>query len=163
MSSSALSPSEAKTGGKNNLPSTELNARPSVKGKFIFVAGEKFYIRGVTYGTFRPDEDENEYDRDKVEHDFRQIAQNGFNSVRTYTVPPRWLLDIAQKNELYVMIGLPWEQHITFLDDKHRVESIRHRVRESVASCARHPAVLCYTLGNEIPSTIVRGSVKCFV
>ena len=25
-----------------------------IKGKFIFVGEEKFYIRGVTYGPFRP-------------------------------------------------------------------------------------------------------------
>ncbi len=30
--------------------------RTVVKGKFIYVGDEKFYIRGVTYGPFRPDE-----------------------------------------------------------------------------------------------------------
>ena len=29
--------------------------RPEVRGKFIFVGEEKLYVRGVTYGTFRPD------------------------------------------------------------------------------------------------------------
>jgi hypothetical protein len=54
------------------------------------------------------------------------------------------------------MVGLPWEEHITFLDDKERVKSIRERVREGVRSCAGHPAILCYTIGNEIPASIVR-------
>lgn len=130
--------------------------RPAVKGKFIFIGDKKFYIHGVTYGTFRPDEEGNEYQPEKVEQDFQQIAANGFNSVRTYTVPPRWLLDKARQYGLYVMIGLPWEQHITFLDEKDRIDSIKERVREKVKSCAGHPAVLCYTIGNEIPSPIVR-------
>ena len=30
-----------------------------------------------------------------VDRDFAMIAANGINAVRTYTVPPRWLLDIA--------------------------------------------------------------------
>ena len=29
--------------------------RPTVRGKFLFVGEEKFFVRGVTYGTFRPD------------------------------------------------------------------------------------------------------------
>ncbi|GAA4452742.1 hypothetical protein GCM10023189_16640 [Nibrella saemangeumensis] len=54
------------------------------------------------------------------------------------------------------MVGLPWEQHITFLDETSRVQDIIHRVQEGVRACAHHPAVLCYTIGNEIPAQIVR-------
>src|SRR5688500_16980888 len=95
----------------------EMARRPSVAGKFLSVAGEKFYVKGATYGTFRPGDDGSEYDPQKVELDFKLLKANGFNSVRTYTVPPRWLLDKALENGLYVMVGLPWEQHIAFLDD----------------------------------------------
>ena len=31
--------------------------RPHVRGKFLWVGDEKLYIKGVTYGTFRPDVD----------------------------------------------------------------------------------------------------------
>src|SRR5438477_4837515 len=41
--------------------------RPRVAGKFLFVGSEKLYVRGVTYGAFRPDEKGNEY------HDLGQI------------------------------------------------------------------------------------------
>ena len=66
------------------------------------------------------------------------------------------MLDIAQKHNLKVLAGLPWEQHITFLDDPQRIRDIENRIRESVASCEQHPAILAYTLGNEIPANIVR-------
>ena len=36
-------------------------ARPCVRGKFLYVGGEKFYVRGVTYGTFRPDASGDEF------------------------------------------------------------------------------------------------------
>src|SRR5206468_1338833 len=80
----------------------------------------------------------------------------GMNAIRTYTVPPRWLLDIAMEHGLRVMIGLPWEQHITFLEDRNLPRQILERVRRNVGACAGHPAILCYAIGNEIPASIVR-------
>ncbi len=143
-------------------------ARPVVKGKFIFVGDEKFYIRGVTYGPFRPDGEGCEYHTPElVEKDFAQMAASGINAVRTYTVPPRWLLDVAQRHGLRVMVGLPWEEHITFLDNKKLARDIERRVRMGVRSCAGHPALLCFTIGNEIPAGIVRwfgrGRIESFL
>jgi len=54
------------------------------------------------------------------------------------------------------MIGLPWEQHVTFLDDRGRTQRIIQDVREAIRQCAGHPAVLCYAVGNEIPASVVR-------
>ncbi len=132
-------------------------SRPKVSGKFLLVDGEKFYVRGVTYGTFCPNETgENFPPAEIIEKDFEMMATFGINSVRTYTVPPKSLLDIAQKYNLKVLAGLPWEQHITFLDDRQRIADIENRIQASVRSCEQHPAILAYTLGNEIPAQIVR-------
>ncbi len=139
-----------------SIPIVE-DVRPRVAGKFIFVGDEKFYIRGVTYGPFHPDENGCEYhDPETVERDFEKMASFGVNAVRTYTVPPRWLLDIAQKHGLRVMVGLPWEEHIAFLEDKKLAKDIEARVRDGVRACAGHSALLCFTIGNEIPASIVR-------
>ncbi|HEX6899182.1 MAG TPA: glycosyltransferase [Thermoanaerobaculia bacterium] len=111
----------------------------------------------MTYGTFRPGPDGQEnHDPAVVERDFAAMAAHGVNAVRVYTVPPRWLLDLALRQGLRVMIGLPWEQHVAFLDSAASAASIEARVRAGVRSCAGHPAVLCYAIGNEIPSSIVR-------
>lgn len=132
-------------------------SRPLAKGKFFFIGDEKLYIRGVTYGTFKPDEYGNEFlNPDVVEYDFDQMTANGINVVRVYTAPPIWLLDIALKYKLYVMIGLPWEQHITFLDNRKTVKSIENRIRTVIQEIAGHPAIFCYVIGNEIPASIVR-------
>jgi cellulose synthase/poly-beta-1,6-N-acetylglucosamine synthase-like glycosyltransferase len=133
------------------------DVRLCVQGKSIFLGEEKLYIRGVTYGPFRPSWDgHNYYNPEVVERDFTQIAANGLNAVRTYTVPPRWLLDIAQRHSIHVMVGLPWEQHLAFLDNRKLVRSIKERVRAGVRACADHPAILCYVIGNEIPAPMVR-------
>ena len=131
--------------------------RPSVEGKFIFAGGKKHYIRGVTYGTFAPNETGDLFpDPERVKSDFAQMSANGINTLRTYTVPPPWLLDEAFSHGLMVMVGVPWEQHVTFLDDKVQIRSIEERVRAGVRACAKHPAILCYAIGNEIPTQIVR-------
>jgi O-antigen biosynthesis protein len=144
--------------GNGHVPGRlALATRPHVRGKFLYVGNRKLYLHGVTYGTFRPDEQGSEYgDERTVERDFEQMSAAGLNAVRTYTVPPSWLLDLAQRHGLYVMVGVPWEQHVAFLDDPGRADSIEQRVREAVRACPGHPAILCYSIGNEIPSPIVR-------
>lgn len=144
---------EVRRASPSNVPAR----RPHVHGKFIFVGDEKFYIRGVTYGPFRPDKRGCEYGTPAmVERDFTQMSSAGINAVRTYTVPPKWLLDIALRYGLHVMVGVSWEQHVTFIDDRAMARSIESKVRDGIRACAGHPAVLCYVVGNEIPAPIAR-------
>ncbi len=133
------------------------SSRPKVLGKFLYVGEEKLYLRGVTYGTFRPGEDGGDYpDWARVESDFTQMAEHGINCVRTYTPPPRYLLDLAACHGLRVLVGLPWEQHVAFLGESAIARSVEQRAREGVRACLGHPAVLGYAIGNEIPASIVR-------
>ncbi|MAG55941.1 MAG: glycosyl transferase [Planctomycetes bacterium] len=126
-------------------------------GKFLFDGDEKVFIKGVTYGPFRPDVEGCEYGSpERVATDFAAMAEIGINAVRTYTPPPRWMLDVAAQNGLRVMVGLPWEQHVAFLDDAAITRRIEAQVARDVRSCAGHPAVFCYAIGNEIPSPIAR-------
>ena len=136
---------------------TAIQNRITVHGKFLYEGKNKFLIKGVTYGTFAPNVTLSQFPSTEIiDQDFALMAKKGINSVRTYTVPPIQLLDIAHKYGLKVMVGLPWEQHITFLDSAERKKDIKRRVHEGVLSCKKHPAVLCYTIGNEIPAPIVR-------
>src|SRR3546814_14863715 len=64
--------------------------RPRVAGKFLFAGREKLWVRGATYGTFRPDETGNEYGQPRaVERDFAAMATSRLHAVRVYSVPPR--------------------------------------------------------------------------
>jgi GT2 family glycosyltransferase len=131
--------------------------RPQAIGKFLFVGGEKFWVRGVTYGTFQPDALGHQFPSpDVVRRDFAAMARAGLNCVRVYTPPPLWLLTLAAWHGLRVMVGLPWEQHIAFLERRADATRILNKLREAVRGCAKHPAILCYAVGNEIPASVVR-------
>lgn len=132
--------------------------RPRVEGKFIFVGDEKLYIKGVTYGAFKPDKDGNEYQNlEIIDRDLAMMAANGINTVRIpHTTPPRSLLDIAHKHNLRVMVGLSAEQYVGYLIDKKDAPDIESIIRAKVRICAGHPALLCYAIGNEIPASIAR-------
>ena len=132
--------------------------RPRVSGKFLYVGNEKLWVRGVTYGAFRPDVHGNEYHNlEIIERDFAQMAASGLNTVRIpHTMPPVSLLDAAQRHGLRVMVGLSAEQYVGYLIDKKDSPDIEAVVRTKVQACAGHPALLCYALGNEIPAPLVR-------
>ncbi len=86
-------------------PVSDFSERPVVRGKFLYVGNEKFWVKGVSYGTFLIGEKgEEQLDREVVRRDFALMAEHGFNVVRVHTGPPRWLLDQAQENGLRVMV-----------------------------------------------------------
>ena len=122
----------------------------------MLVGTEKFHVRGFTYGTFRGPGESHFPAPERVEEDFAAMAAAGVNSVRTYVPPPAWLLDVALTHGIRVMVGFAWEQHVAFLDDPQRAERIAARLGEEVRALGAHPAILCYSIGNEIPSPIVR-------
>src|SRR5262249_28307527 len=76
--------------------SSAADARPCIRGKFLWAGDEKLYIKGVSYGAFRPDAEGREYhDLTVIERDFALIAASGINTVRIpHTMPPRTLLDV---------------------------------------------------------------------
>jgi O-antigen biosynthesis protein len=126
-------------------------------GRFLFAGDEKFFIKGVTYGPF-PNNMNGEPlpEWEQVTRDFEMMRAAGVNTLRVYYVPPRWFLDLARGFGLRVMAGIPWPQHLCFLDQWEVKEQIMATVRESVRCLAGHTAILAWIVGNEIPAHIVR-------
>ena len=144
-----------------HAPSPEIvapfSSRPQVGGKFFFVGDRKLYVRGVTYGPFAPQADGGLYgEQQRVRDDFAMMAASGVNAVRTYTEPPRWMLDEAQRQGLRLLVGLPWTQHVAFLDSRRFSADIVRHLETAVAALAGHPAILGLAIGNEIAAPVVR-------
>jgi GT2 family glycosyltransferase len=128
-----------------------------VHGKWLQAGEERYTVRGVTYGPFRSENAEGGFpDRRVVDRDFAAMRKAGLNSLRTYTIPPRWLLDLALAHGLRVMVGIPWEEHIAFLGSWKTKRRIERVLRAAIAEHAGHPAVMAWVIGNEIPAGIVR-------
>src|SRR5918992_2604157 len=128
-----------------------------IDGKFLRVDEQRFLVKGVTYGTFAPDATGAQFpSAERVAQDFALMAAAGLNTVRVYTVPSRALLDQAAEHGLRVMIGMPWAQHIAFLDDQTLTDQIRRETVGRVRELSSHPAALLFAVGNEIPPGIVR-------
>ena len=62
--------------------------------KFLFVGDHKFFVKGVTYGPFKPDEQGHYLGQPaQVDLDLAMMREVGLNVVRIYHAPPRWFLD----------------------------------------------------------------------
>src|SRR5262252_6773558 len=126
-------------------------------GKFFCLNSEKFFLKGVTYGPFSLSRKGLPFPEvPTVELDFALMSELGINSFRTFTPAPKWLLDKAAAYGLRVITGIPWAQHISFLDSSGTRAEIRNTIVHSVRASRGHPAALAHLVGNEIPPEIVR-------
>jgi O-antigen biosynthesis protein len=111
--------------------------RIEVRGKFLWSGATKFFIRGVSYGPFQPDAMGSPFpSADQINQDLALMRQAGINTIRTYNVPPQRLLDLALQWNMYVLVGIPWEQHICFLDNRQATRNIRAAVSRASASAS---------------------------
>src|SRR5437667_10753436 len=136
---------------------TAANQRIRPAAKFFFEGDKKFFVKGVTYGPFKPDAEGNYLGRpEQVDGDLALMRQAGLNVVRIYHAPPRWFLDHCAAAGMRVLVTLPWEKHIEFLRERSTRNQIAKTVQAAVKANAGHPAIFGYLVGNEITSTMVR-------
>jgi len=125
--------------------------------KFFFDGDKKFFVKGATYGPFKPTADGSDLGTQKqVDIDLLLMREVGLNTIRVYHVPPRWFLDRCYAAGMRVMITLPWPRHLEFLRKKKMRDDIVESIRTGVSANSGHPAIFGYLVGNEIPSTMVR-------
>ena len=133
------------------------DGRPRVDGKFLAVGDRRLWLRGVTYGTFAPGRP-----RRSLPGTPRRSPRTSRRWRRPASTPcastpcRRAGCSTCAEHGLWVLVGLPWEQHVAFLDERRRARAIVASASRASARCAGHPAVLGYAVGNEIPASIVR-------
>lgn len=154
---SAPEPESTTARAARRVQATGTESRPVVDGKFLRVNGERFWVRGVTYGSFRPDDDGEPYPpMQQVRDDFARMRDAGINTIRLYSPPPDRIADTAAVTGLYLVPDVSWGPRRCELDDPDRVRFIFEWAREHSRRLAQHPAVLMYSIGNEIPPLVVR-------
>jgi len=84
------------------------------------------------------------------------MREAGVNTVRLYSPPPDWLADAASENGLYLLPDICWGPRRCEIDDPQRLQLLFQWTREHSRRLAEHPAILMFSIGNEIPPLIVR-------
>ena len=89
------------------------------------------------------------------------MADAGLNTVRTYTLPPPELIDVAGELGLRVLVGLNYrdwreEQETGRAGHRRILDAGRRAVDAAMDRCAGTPAVLAVAVGNEVPADVVR-------
>ena len=127
-------------GSDPNSP-TKFEISQDTDGRWrLLKEGEEFYINGAAANRW-----------------YSRVREFGGNVFRTYgttddTTPS--ILSEAYRNGLYVNMGLPIarERDGFDYDDAEKVAEQFEKVRDIVRRYRNHPAVMCWSIGNEIES-----------
>jgi O-antigen biosynthesis protein len=131
--------------------------RIRIHGKLFARGKERMRLRGLTYGPFAPTSDGQPFPtRKRVWDDVAKMQALGANSIRTYHVPPEWLLELVDERRMTIFMGIPWPTHVCFLQSRRARADARRSVRQAAERGRAHPSILAYNIGNEIPADVVR-------
>jgi O-antigen biosynthesis protein len=140
-------------------PGPPTHDRITVDGKFFRQGGGKFFLKGVTYGPFAPQPETGTFgSRDQTRRDFGVLQELGANTLRLYYPPPEWFMELAVGHGLKLLIDIPWPKHLCFFESEGCIRQAREAVRGAVLAGKGHPAVMAYSVVNEIPADVARWS-----
>ena len=147
-------------------PAQQRPARPGpvqADGRHLSVDGAPWRLRAVTYGSFlaRSRDGEPFPSAGQVAADLRAVADAGFNTVRTYTLPPADLLDAAEMLGLRVLVGLHYDDWQVLTGTSMRTTRAvrsagRRAVDQALARLDGRSCVAAVVVGNEVPGDLVR-------
>ncbi|MDB5171473.1 MAG: putative glycosyltransferase [Phycisphaerales bacterium] len=131
--------------------------RVCAHGKLLRLHGERWYIKGLTYGPFAFNDCGNHLpDRAQVRKDLAHISRLGCNAIRLYHLPSPSFLDDASDQNLRVLIDVPWDKHRCFFEDWSSQREALQRITTAARDLGGHPAVFGISVANEIPKDVVR-------
>jgi GT2 family glycosyltransferase len=131
--------------------------RARVDGKLLLRGNRRLRLHGATYGPFALNEDGQPFPTPaRVEEDFARMRDAGINSIRTYHLPPDWLLRLATEQQTGVLVDVPWRKHLCFLESREARQEARQFVAQAAKRGQAHPCILAYSIANEIPPNIIR-------
>src|SRR2546421_11020177 len=89
------------------------------KAKFFFEGEKKFFVKGVTYGPFKPDA-QGDYvgSPERVDADLAPRREAGLNTVRVYHSSPRRVLDHYAAAGIRILVTPPWEEQIALVRER---------------------------------------------
>ncbi len=126
----------------------------SVRGDKIFAGEEELLLVSVGYVYVRPGQGEQdpvpykEFGYDLVDLDMKRIKEAGFNSIRTWHLPDKKLLELAEKHGLWVVGGIWTNTRIDPMNED-QMEGEIARVKTLAQEYAQFPNVAMLLILNE--------------
>lgn len=125
--------------------------RVKIRGNWIYVDGEKYFVKGVVYSPYRAGLDPR-YDYPAVlellESDIKRIKDAGFNTIRSIDALSEHELIVAEKYGLMVIQGIAVPGEVDF-SDTESMELVRQQIVEKVTRSRRHNNILYYVLSGD--------------
>lgn len=140
----------------------DADGRVVAEGKHLRRGGSPFRAHGVTYGSFRRRADGRPFpERSVMCSDFAAFRRWGIDTIRTYEVPPKDLLDLAEEHSIHLFVGLNYhdwrmEDHVGWTARRRIADAGRRAVDEALGVLADTRQTLAVAVGNEIPVDLVR-------
>lgn len=131
--------------------------RLAIGGKWLREGTDKWRMKGVSYGPFKPNTRGEPYPEDEqLRHDLEHLSKLGFNTVRLYELPTLQVIETASRLGLRLLVGIPWTDHVDFLRDSDHSRTARRKILDAVRRLKDVPAIAAFLIGNEIEKTLVR-------
>lgn len=122
----------------------------TVKGKFFQRGEVPVFLKGVTYGPFP------EGSGMEVKREFGEIAEAGFDLIRTYALPEEQELAAAEQSGLMMMPTLQWAHGMDFFREREIFEKAARDLVGWMKRLGGHPALGGMLVGNEISAEMAR-------
>ncbi|MDD5645448.1 MAG: glycoside hydrolase family 2 TIM barrel-domain containing protein [bacterium] len=131
-----------------------------VRGNWIYVDGEKYFVKAIGYAGYRQGEVPAPYahgrNRELLEEDIKLIREAGFNTIRTWDARSKEELDLYAKYGLMVMFGF-WFDQDKLLGGEEELADIINQIKEETERVKDCPNILMYlVIANEPKLTLVR-------
>ena len=122
-----------------------------VKNGWLYVNGEKFFVKGIVYEGWRPNQSPEHLDRvdsELLENDFRMIKEAGFNTIRTAGGLTPDMIAAAKRHGLMVIHGIWFEKDIDY-QDPDKIRYAQDMVQENAKWAKGFDNIITYLLMNE--------------
>ncbi len=129
-----------------------------IKNQKLYIDGSEFAIRSVAYSPYQngsnPATNSTVYpDESLIDSDLKTIKEMGANAIRIYDVRRPYILDLAQKHGLFVIVDKYVSPYTNFENDDNYYGNLTRDAREIqtlIDNYSKNPAVLMWTIGNEV-------------
>ncbi|MBN1521851.1 MAG: hypothetical protein JW928_04895, partial [Candidatus Aureabacteria bacterium] len=149
-------PEEALKRKEESKEQGEQPYKVTIKDDWIYVNGEKLFIKGIGYSPAYPKEIpwKRGFNEARMRRDLQMIKDAGFNTIRTWIPLSPQEIDLAREYGLFVLQGL-WVNYTGNFVSEQGLMSVANKFYQEYEKTKDKDNILLYLLGNEpLPSQL---------